>query len=439
MINSPVDEEKVTTSPSEPSISIDSSVSQPSSTSIKNLVMTIGILVTASLSGYFGLMLIHKALLPPTTAPVVSPLKPVLTIPTAKSSEPLASNVQTKIQPTEQTHQIALTFKNSNRSLDRAIDKITEHCKRNGLSTDSLSISLVNLKTGELAGYRNKIERYPASVVKMFWLFKAYNSQKIDPKLRPAMNKMILKSDNNGASQVLDHITETKSSKTELPQQEFKAEQQKRNSLNTFYQDKGYSPSLNISQKTFPITNENIMEPQGFDKQLRGKNLQQPIRNQITTDDATLLMVEIINSPRPEMKELLNRTTNLSSWRRQPPNPIEFNPVESFFGQGLEGLKVEKIISKAGWTSASRQEVAYIKSKDGKTETEYILTVFGDSADYAKNKKIFPEISKLVYKEMQDLSKNKPMNEYGKHRFINLQIRPQTQIAPSGAITSRKG
>jgi hypothetical protein len=407
MINSPVDKEKVMTSPPEPPVSTDKSVSQPSSTSIKNLVMTIGVLITASLSGYFGLMLIHQALLPPTTAPIASPLKPVLTSPTAKPSEPLASNVQTTIQPTKQTHQIALTFKNSNRSLDRVIDKINKHCKKNGLSTDSLSISLVNIKTDERSGYQNKLERYPASVVKMFWLFKAYNVQKIDPTLSIAMDKMILKSDNNGASQVLDDITETKSSKTELSKQEFKAEQQKRQSLNTFYQGRGYSPSLNISQKTFPITNENIMEPQGFDKQLRGKDTQKPIRNKITTDDAALLMFEIINSPHPEMRKLLTRNIDPNFWRKQPANPIEFNPAESFFGEGLEGLRSENIISKAGWTSASRQEVAYIKSKDDKTE--YILTVFGDSADYAKSKKIFPEISRLVYKEMQNIS-NKPMN-----------------------------
>ncbi len=342
-------------------------------------------------------------MLPSPTVPIASPLKPILSSPTVTSSEPMDSDGLTSIQPNKQTHQIALTFKNSNHSLDRAIDKIIKHCKKDNFSTDSLSISLVNLKTGELAGYQNDLKRYPASVVKIFWLFKAYDDLKIDPTLQIAMDKMILKSDNNGASQVLDHITKTKSSKAELSQQEFKTEQQKRKSLNTFYQNKGYSPSLNISQKTFPITNENIMEPQGFDKQLRGTDTQQPIRNKITTDDATLLMSEIIKNPHQEMKKLLTRNINSSFWRQQPPNPVEFNPVESFFGEGLEGLRSEDIISKAGWTSASRQEIAYIKSKDGKIE--YILTVFGDSADYAKSKKIFPEISKLVYQEMQSVSK----------------------------------
>ena len=406
MINSPVDEEKVTTSSPELPIPTDKSVSQSSSISkdfTKNLVMMIGILLTASLSGYFGLMLIHNALRPSPPIPTDSPLKPVLRSPTVTSSEPIDLDTLTSTQPKKQTHQIALTFKNSNNSLDLAIKKIIKRCKQNGLSTDVLSISLVNLKTGERAGHRNGDGRYPASVVKMFWLFKAYDEQKIDPILQIAMDKMILKSDNNGASQVLDYITKTKSSKTELSPQEFKTEQQKRQSLNTFYQNKGYSPSLNISQKTFPITNENIMEPQGFDKQLRGKDTQQPIRNKITTDDATLLMSEIIKNPHQEMKKLLTRNINSSFWKQQPPNPIEFNPVESFFGEGLEGLRSENIISKAGWTSASRQEVAYIKSKDGKIE--YILTVFGDSADYAKSKKIFPKISKLVYQEMQSVSK----------------------------------
>ena len=60
-------------------------------------------------------------------------------------------------------------------------------------------------------------------------------------------------------------------------------------------------------------------------------------------------------------------------------------------------------VSKAGWTSASRQEVAFITSKDGKTR--YVLAVFGDDAAYGKSKKVFPGISDLVYKQMQHLSK----------------------------------
>jgi hypothetical protein len=405
MINSPFNDEEVKAS-SKPAISSDRQILSSPPTSKKsgsNLMMTIGILAAASLSGYFGLMLLHKTLLSQTTTPLTAPPIPVSIAATAISSEPMDSEGMATVPNTSQTHQIALKFKNSVQGLERVIDKIVEHCKTNKFSTESLSISLVNVKTNERIGYQNDVSRYPASVVKIFWLFNLYNTQTIDPNLYSAIDKMILKSDNNGASQVLDYITKTKSSKSELSQAEFKAEKQKRKSINTFYQNRRYSPSINVSQKTFPITKENIMEPAGFDKQLRGKNIQKPTRNKITTDDATLLMYEIVGHSQQEMKKLLTRNINPIFWRQQPPNPIEFNPVESFFGEGLEGLGSENIISKAGWTSASRQEVAYIKSKDGKTE--YILTVFGDSADYAKSKKIFPEISKLVYQEMQNINK----------------------------------
>jgi hypothetical protein len=411
MINSPFNDEEVKAS-SESTIPSDEQLvaRPPTSKNAKSWLVTVGIFLAASLSGYFGLMLLHNTLLSSNTTSIPNPdlPKPASIISPSpssviKSSEAMDSDDLSTIQNTTQSHQIALKFKNGTQSLDRVIDKIVKHCKINKFSTESLSISLINVKSNERVGYQNDIGRYPASVVKMFWLFNLYDAQPIDPTLQGSIDKMILKSDNNGASQVLDYITRTKSSKSELSQAEFQAEKRKRKSINTFYKNKGYSPSINISQKTFPITKENIMEPAGFDKQLRGKNVQKPIRNKITTDDATLLIHEIVNNPHQEMRKLLTRNIDPSFWRQQPPNPIEFNPVESFFGEGLEGLGSENIISKAGWTSASRQEVAYIKSKDGKTE--YILTVFGDSADYAKSKKIFPEISKLVYQEMQNINK----------------------------------
>jgi hypothetical protein len=409
MINSPLNDEEVK-SPSESSIPPNEQlVAQPStSKNAKSWLVTIGILVTASLSGYFGLMLLHNTLLSSNTTPNPNLAKPASTISPSPisaitSSEPMDSDDLPTIQNTTQSHQIALKFKSGTQILDRVVGKIVKHCKTNKLSTESLSISLVNIKTNERVGYQNELGRYPASVVKIFWLFNLYDAQPIATTIQGSIDKMILKSDNNGASQVLDYITKTHSSKGELSLAEFQAEKQKRKSINTFYQNKGYSQNINISQKTFPITNENIMEPAGFDKQLRGKSIHKPIRNKISTDDAALLIHEIINNPHQEMRKLLTRNIDPSFWRKQPPNPIEFNPVESFFGEGLEGLGSENIISKAGWTSASRQEVAYIRSKDGKTE--YILTVFGDSADYAKSKKIFPEISKLVYQEMQNINK----------------------------------
>jgi hypothetical protein len=102
---------------------------------------------------------------------------------------------------------------------------------------------------------------------------------------------------------------------------------------------------------------------------------------------------------------MLTRNTDPGYWKKQPPNPVDFNPVESFFGEGLPVGNTENIVSKAGWTSVSRQEVAFVKSKDGKTR--YILAVFGDDVAYGKSKKIFPEIAGLVYGKMRSATSKK--------------------------------
>lgn len=297
----------------------------------------------------------------------------------------------------------------SSYKLQRVVDRIVNYSKVNDLPLSALSITLIDIKTGEKAEYQGKVERYPASVVKMFWLTAIY--QKIsmgeadESQLKGSIEQMIYKSDNQGAGQVIDAVTNTKSTVEKLSERELKIRKQQRQSLNNFFRQAGYSTDMNVSQKTFPIPQENMMEPKGFDKQLRGEDPQKPIRNRITTDDAARLMYEIVNAQavNPEvsskMRKLLTRNIAPTFWKKQPPNPVDFNPVESFFGEGLPENKTENIVSKAGWTASSRQEVAFVKSKDG--NTRYILAVFGDNIAYGKSKKVFPEISKLVYEQMR--------------------------------------
>jgi len=62
-------------------------------------------------------------------------------------------------------------------------------------------------------------------------------------------------------------------------------------------------------------------------------------------------------------------------------------------------LTHQEFASKAGWTSDSRSEVAYIN--DG--QVAYILAVFTQDAAYAQNWQIFPKISELVYQKMQQI------------------------------------
>jgi Beta-lactamase enzyme family len=301
-------------------------------------------------------------------------------------------------------------FKSSDK-LQKIVDRVVNYSTTNKLPISALSVTLIDANTGEKAGYNFSVGRYPASVVKLFWLAAIY--QKIDTKeadeasLQNALGQMMFQSDNNSASQIVDTLTKTKSTTVELPAKELLTQKQKRQSLNDFFQKAGYSMNLNVSQKTFPIPAEKMEEPRGLDRQLRGGDTQKPIRNKLTTDDAARLMYEIVTdrsiSPTvsQKMKKLLSRNIDSKVWKKIPLE--DFNPVESFFGEGLSVKEAKNIVSKAGWTPLARQEVAFIESKDGKTR--YILAIFGDDAAYGKNKKIFPTISNLVYSQMRQLSK----------------------------------
>ena len=119
-----------------------------------------------------------------------------------------------------------------------------------------------------------------------------------------------------------------------------------RQSINRFFQNANYQ-DINISQKTFPIPDLKINEPQGTDLQIRGDNPQKPIRNKITTYHAARLMYEIATQQAvaPEysqkMLNLLTRDLRREAWKFDPPNPDEFNPVENFLGEGVAEEKVQ--------------------------------------------------------------------------------------------------
>jgi len=338
----------------------------------------------------------------------------------SSASTTVPTNTLIPVSPIIPTTTRDFTYKVASRTnflsspkLQKIVTSIVDYSQSKGLPTNALSITLIDTKTGEEAEYQGNTGRYPASVVKLFWLTAIY--QKISTgaaeksSLKNAIEQTIFKSDNQGASRLLDAITNTNSTAQTLPDNELKIWKQQRQNLNNFFTQAGYSADLNVSQKTFPIPQENIMEPKGFDKQLRGEDPLKPTRNKITTDDAARLMYEIVNlqaiSPEAsqEMINLLTRKIDPNIWKKQPPNPIDFNPVESFFGEGLPASNAKDIVSKAGWTSSSRQEVALIESKD--KQTRYILAVFGDNIAYGKSKQVFPDISRLVYRQMHKTSR----------------------------------
>lgn len=284
------------------------------------------------------------------------------------------------------------------------VDEILDTVTAKRMPKDSLSITLIDVNTNEFAAYQQEHLRYPASVAKLFWMTILYGELQKgllpDEKVFASdLEKMVVKSDNEATSRIIDKITETTSG-TELVGEEFQTWLNKRYQMNLFFEQAGYG-KMNISQKTFPIPSEKLYEPKGRDLQMRG-DLQNPIRNKITTEQTARLMYEIVKgqaiSPEysQKMASWLAKDLNLEIWRKLDPNAGEFNPVRTFFGESLP--KDVYFLSKAGWTSKTRQEVAFIRTRSGKTA--YILSIFAEDKIYAQDGNIFPQLSRLVFERM---------------------------------------
>lgn len=352
-----------------------------------------------------------KRLPQPPSAPIASTNNPINSLQEVPIYPPINPNISRPTQPNlELAYNVNIPpVLGKSDKLKNLVDSLVNRAKNQNLPTDSLSITLIDLNTQTIAGYKQNTGRYPASVAKLFWMvvLQAQIQQRSinqDAELYNDLNKMIVKSDNDASSRIIDRITGDKSRIEALGKEEFKQWKQKRQAINLFFQKAGYE-DINISQKTFPIPYLEFRRPIGTDLQIRGDDLQKPIRNKITTYQAARLMYEVINlqavsmQSSEQMRNLLKRDLRPEVWKQDPPNLEEFNPVENFFG---ESLSSENLIfeSKAGWTTASRQEVAYVATPDGKVR--YVLAVFGDDPAYGKSKKIFPELSRIVFDRMSN-------------------------------------
>ncbi|ARV60393.1 hypothetical protein BZZ01_18730 [Nostocales cyanobacterium HT-58-2] len=290
-------------------------------------------------------------------------------------------------------------FKHS-QQLQTIVNDVVELAAAQNLPKMPLSITLIDAKTNETAGYQQETPRYPASVVKMFWMVVLYSQienslWENEKDFAPYLAKMIQESDNEAASFIMDQVTGTRS-ESELKGEKFKVWQNKRQHVNRFFRQAGYK-NISIAQKTFPIDYIHLQEPEGSESQL----LDNPKNwNRITTQHAARLLYEICYakqavSPQASQKMCgwLKRDLNPKAWRS--PDSYDFNPVRTFFAESLPYKRVQ-FYSKAGWTSFSRAETAMIVTEN-KT---YILAIFAQDSAYADDIEIFPKMSRLVYKRM---------------------------------------
>lgn len=293
--------------------------------------------------------------------------------------------------------------------LQELVEDIKQAAAKASLPPEAMSIVLIDLNNQAIATHNPDQPQYPASVAKLFWMVALYGQfdqgflDEVD--FEDKLKLMVTRSDNNATSQIIDAITRTKfQAKGTL--EEYNIWHDQRLQLNQFFSQAGYQ-NLNITQKTYPIPDIKVEAPTGFDRQMRQNPDNpadpNPIRNQLTASHAARLMYDIVTrqaiAPEASQKMLQLLRRDLTQDWQTPTN--YFNPVQDFFGKGLP--QNAQLFSKAGWTTQGRHEVAYITSADG--NQKYILCIFAEQKDYAKNETFFPEVARLTYQNLSQSSR----------------------------------
>ena len=263
------------------------------------------------------------------------------------------------------------------------------------LEAKQLSITLIDLRDPQrpvTASFRGNERVYPASVVKLFFLTATHRwleDKKIEetPELRRALKDMIVDSSNEATQYIVDVLSRSTSG-YELPPEEMKKWQYRRDAVNRYFTSLGYT-NINTNQKTF------CEDAYGREKVSRGPNGEN--RNKLTTDATARLLMEIATgkSVTPKrsalMMELLKRDHAGSS-----PDPDD--QAHGFTGIALQGMAGARLWSKAGWTSTTRHDVAYVELPDG---GRFVLATF--TSDHAREREIIPTVARLVIEGFKDV------------------------------------
>ena len=263
------------------------------------------------------------------------------------------------------------------------------------LEDKQLSITLIDLRNSQhpvTASFRGNERIYPASVVKLFYLAASQRwleEKKIDetPELTRALRDMIVDSSNEATQYVLDVLTHTTGG-YELPQKEMEEWQYQRNAVNRYFTSLGYS-NINVNQKTF------CEDAYGRERISRGPNGEN--RNKLTTDATARLLMEIVTGKAvmPQrtslMMELLKRDYTGKS-------NSDDDQGHGFTGIALQGRDGVKLWSKAGWTSTTRHDAAYIEMPDG---NKFVLVTF--TTDHANERDIIPTVARVVIEGLKDV------------------------------------
>ncbi|MGF1492971.1 MAG: serine hydrolase [Microcoleaceae cyanobacterium] len=319
-------------------------------------------------------------------------------VPEHFNSQPQLSDHRSTYQPT------TAPDLNYSSNLQGIVNQVVNLAEGRQLSTENLSIYLIDIPSGTFAEYRSQALRFPASIAKLFWTAALYGQVEAGniskewigetEDCQTDLCQLIQNSNNDAASRIVNQLSYPDSEPEAA--QDYDAWLQKRYAINQFFRAAGFS-QINISQKNYPIPSLGVEQPEGWELKMRG-NPTKPQRNQISAVHAGRLMYEIALeqavSPKASqaMQRLLRRNLNPETW-----TALESDGLYEFLGEPFIGTDIE-LLSKVGWTSDSRTEVVLIR--DPARQVEYILVVFGSGIGYGADPTFFPELSQWVYQQM---------------------------------------
>lgn len=261
------------------------------------------------------------------------------------------------------------------------------------LEEKNLSITLIDLRDAQrpaMASFRGNERTYPASVVKLFFLVAAHRwleDKRIEDtdELRRALKDMIVDSSNEATHYVVDVVTRTTGG-YELPPKEMEEWQGKRNAVNRYFSSLGYS-NINVNQKT------HCEDAYGREKVSRGPKGEN--RNKLTTDATARLLTEIATAKAVTPERSLQMIELLKRDIAKKASDADSQDT-GFSGPALP--PGTKYWAKAGWTSTTRHDAAYIELPTGE---KFVLVTF--TTDHANNRDIIPTVARVIVNGIRDV------------------------------------
>ncbi|HYN85695.1 MAG TPA: serine hydrolase [Pyrinomonadaceae bacterium] len=278
--------------------------------------------------------------------------------------------------------------------VDEAVREALARFGAKGLAEKNLAVTLIDLSDASRparASFRGAEPIYPASVVKLFYLAAAHRwledgRLKETEELSRALSDMITVSSNDATHYVVDALSGV-SNGAELSAGEMKEWAERRGAVNRYFAALGYEVGPgknNVAQKPW------CEGPYGRERVFLGPNYEN--RNKLTTDATARLVYEIVAgravtpARSARMLELMKRDF---SGKSEDPDDQAHGFTALALGAGA------RYWSKAGWTSTTRHDAAYLELPNGR---RLVLVTF--TTDNAREREIIPTVARAVISRM---------------------------------------